>query len=226
MKYNLLFVYATIVTGEIVNRCVNDGEVSLTFDDAPEKYTEGILKILKKENIKATFFVNGYRATMNNRKNWKVLEKIYKDGHTIGTHTYSHPALVKLRDFNVYRELYDNELIIRELTGMRPLLFRPPYFSYSDRILNIANHFSYLTVLGDLDTRDWESQDESAILEKFKNFTGKSFISIQHDNVNATVKSLKKVINEIRLRFKIVSMEKCLCRPVYQEDPVYGPLLV
>ena len=225
MKFVLLFASGASAS-TLINRCMVDGDVSFTFDDAPREYTEDILDVLKKENVSATFFVNGYRAVVDDYAMWCTLQRIHLDGHTIGTHTYSHPALVKLRDFSVYREFYDNEMIIRKITGKRPKLFRPPYFSYSDRILKIADHFSYVTLIGNLDTRDWESRDYNSILESFQNFTGKSFISVQHDGIKESAWALEKIIEGIRERFNIVSMEKCIGMPVYQEDVIYGPLLL
>ena len=75
---------------------VPDGvkKVYLTFDDGPSIYTEEILDILKRYNVKATFFVTG----MNSPKYDDYYQKILDDGHTMGIHTYSH----------VYGEIYDS----------------------------------------------------------------------------------------------------------------------
>ena len=58
----------------------------MTFDDGPSKNTMQILDILKKYNIKATFFVNGKEDEFS----LKVYERIIKEGHNLGNHTYSH----------------------------------------------------------------------------------------------------------------------------------------
>jgi len=65
----------------------NRKEISLTFDDGPDKkYTILVLKILKKYNVKATFFMTGKRI----KKYSKILKIIDKEGHLIGNHTVNH----------------------------------------------------------------------------------------------------------------------------------------
>lgn len=56
----------------------------LTFDDGPSKNTMEILKILKENDVRATFFVNGHPGLEN------LYKAIAKDGHVIANHTYSH----------------------------------------------------------------------------------------------------------------------------------------
>lgn len=74
---------------------VGEKRVFLTFDDGPNmSVTPFILDLLKKENIKATFFVLGTRATYNP----ELIQREYEEGHYIGNHGYSH----------VYREIYQN----------------------------------------------------------------------------------------------------------------------
>ena len=74
----------------------NDGKrVFLTFDDGPSKtVTPLILDLLKKENIKATFFVLGYNA----ERNPEMLKRVYAEGHYIANHGYSHK----------YNEIYNS----------------------------------------------------------------------------------------------------------------------
>lgn len=74
----------------------NDGKrVFLTFDDGPSKtVTPLILDLLKKENIKATFFVLGY----NVERNPEILKRVYAEGHYIANHGYSHK----------YNEIYNS----------------------------------------------------------------------------------------------------------------------
>ena len=74
----------------------NDGKrVFLTFDDGPSKtVTPLILDLLKKENIKATFFVLGYNA----ERNPEILKRVYTEGHYIANHGYSHK----------YNEIYNS----------------------------------------------------------------------------------------------------------------------
>ena len=67
--------------------------VYLTFDDGPSGHTDQILEILKRNNIKATFFVIGIG------KNFKDYKKITDQGHSIGLHSFTHE----------YKKVYANE---------------------------------------------------------------------------------------------------------------------
>ena len=67
---------------------LQDREVVLTFDDGPlPPYSDRVLDILAKQCVKATFFLVGRMA----RANPEAVRRIYNAGHTIGTHSQSHP---------------------------------------------------------------------------------------------------------------------------------------
>ena len=67
-----------------------DKEVVLTFDDGPlPPYTNKILDILAAECVKATYFIVGVMA----RANPELVRRVYEHGHTVGTHSMSHPIL-------------------------------------------------------------------------------------------------------------------------------------
>ena len=89
----------------------NQKTVYLTFDDGPNKYSDKILEILKKHNIKATFFVAG-----TNKE--KGLKKIKDEGHTIGLHSASHNySYVYKNAENFLRDLYDLQNYVYQVTG-------------------------------------------------------------------------------------------------------------
>lgn len=97
--------------------------VALTFDDGPDPFTTPeILRLLSKYNAKATFFVTGENAS----EHPDLIKEIILQGHTIGSHTYSHDHWVLLRG----RKRLTGEIqsAHRVLTGfgINPLAFRPP----------------------------------------------------------------------------------------------------
>lgn len=83
---------ANIVSEKLLSYdCDNNGEkiIFLTFDDGPSStVTPEILKILNKNNVKATFFVTG--KSLEKAASQELLKEIFKSGHAIGNHTYSH----------------------------------------------------------------------------------------------------------------------------------------
>ena len=99
-----------------------DKIIYLTFDDGPTAYTQRLLDILDRYNVKATFFVTGANSSYYN-----MIGEAYRRGHTIGIHTYSHvysdiysSVDAYLADFNRVKD------IVISQTGQEPWLFRFP----------------------------------------------------------------------------------------------------
>lgn len=96
----------------------------LTFDDGPNKEnTPLVLEILKKNNIKATFFVLGTQL----ENNAELLKEIYHDGHAIGNHSYNHVYRELYQSPDTYvQQLYHNDRLIKKILGVRPRISRAP----------------------------------------------------------------------------------------------------
>lgn len=94
--------------------------VYLTFDDGPSKYTESLLKILKKYDVKATFFVTDFGDT-------SIIKKEYDAGHSIGIHTQSHDySLIYKSTESYWADFAEMRRIVKRETGMEPVLMRFP----------------------------------------------------------------------------------------------------
>ncbi len=95
--------------------------VYLTFDDGPCSNTEMLLKVLKKYNVKATFFVIGDKP----RKD--VIAHAYADGHSIGVHCYTHILREIYADEQAYfADFLKVQEVIKEQTGSYARIFRFP----------------------------------------------------------------------------------------------------
>jgi peptidoglycan/xylan/chitin deacetylase (PgdA/CDA1 family) len=103
------------------------GEVVLTFDDGPSPAdTRAILAALAKECTKATFFVVGSMVAAHPQ----VLAEIANQGHTIGTHTWSHPNLAALPIAQATQEI-ESAFNAAQKASPTPIapFFRYPYLS-------------------------------------------------------------------------------------------------
>jgi cellulose synthase/poly-beta-1,6-N-acetylglucosamine synthase-like glycosyltransferase/peptidoglycan/xylan/chitin deacetylase (PgdA/CDA1 family)/spore germination protein YaaH len=135
-------------------------KIAITFDDGPdEDYTPDILDILKQKNVHATFFVTG----LNIENNITLLKRVYKEGHEIGNHTFTHPNLENTSDERERIELRSTRLLLESVLGHTTLLFRPPYNTDAEpqnmiqmRPLMIANDEGYITVASSIDPNDWQ----------------------------------------------------------------------
>lgn len=225
-------VLLNLVNSTVLGECKNNKHFVLTFDDGPHENTPTILKILKNNNVKATFFINGIKI-YRNYKNKKIIQNVINDGHSLGSHTFSHPSLSKISKRNVIRELTDNELIFRSLLNVRPLFWRPPYFDYDADILNtIDTYFKYDTITSNLNPQDWDNKSTEQIVSFFRDTllsnNKTSYISLQHDNIKSSVDGLDQIIKLVKSHgYSIVSLCECLgYSNSYQQDDFYSPNLV
>jgi peptidoglycan/xylan/chitin deacetylase (PgdA/CDA1 family) len=100
--------------------------ILFTFDGHPNKSTDKILPILKRYNIRATFFVLGSRLLKP--ENRKRLRRIALAGHTIGNHLWSHRSPCKMGAKETIRELLKTQKLIRKVLGRSSSrLYRPPH---------------------------------------------------------------------------------------------------
>lgn len=106
--------------------------VALTFDDGPSRaHTGDILNVLQKYGAHATFFVVGDRA----RVDGDILQMELAAGCEIGSHSWNHPQLSKIKWKRVERQLRKTNKTVSKLTnGYEIQLLRPPYGSISGKM--------------------------------------------------------------------------------------------
>lgn len=115
----------------------DDKMVAFTFDCAfGEANTDWLLDTLKKYNIHATFFMTG--QWMGNHGKW--IERIIREGHEIGNHSYSHPSFRGLNEKEAYSQIERPILRMLENHGYRIHLFRLPYGWSNGRTNAIARY--------------------------------------------------------------------------------------
>lgn len=152
-----------------------EGEIALTIDDGPRPWTLATLDMLDEYNVKATFFVVGFRAAAYP----EMLREIVRRGHNVASHTYYHPRMTGLSNAGVLREIQRTDQIIYEITGKLPTCFRYPW--------GIGNTRTDRIVRGQgLERIDWtqDSQDyveRSSLVIKNSFHWGEKDIVLMHD---------------------------------------------
>ena len=146
-------------------------QIALTFDDGPnEPFTSEILDILREHNVKATFFVIGE----NVERFPETCQRIQKEGHVIGNHSYSHSRWLALKpQKGIIYELQLAQEAIHSVSGMKPVLFRPPYGFWTPWMLRTVHRLGLEAITWDNMTDDWESTKDAediagAILKKVR----------------------------------------------------------
>lgn len=180
-------------------------EIVLTFDDGPDpKYTESILEILKQYQVKASFFVIGNKAMHNQ----DIIKQIYRDGHEIGNHTFSHPKTIEMSDKQLKLELNSTQRIIQGITGRTTSLYRSPYGDEEAKYmpshfqkLQAVTQMGYVTVNYDVDSKDWKLRDSEAIVKNVLKQVSSGDIILFHDgggDRQATVNALPEIIEQLQ----------------------------
>ncbi|MFJ7973329.1 polysaccharide deacetylase family protein [Psychrobacillus sp. NPDC096389] len=129
-----------------------------TFDNGYENgYTESILDTLKKEKIKATFFLTGHYLESAT----PLVERMIKDGHQIGNHSYGHPNLARLSKDGIQKELIQFDKKLSELTSLeRTTVTRPPEGIFNEKVLEAANEIGYQHIFWSVAFIDWHKDQK------------------------------------------------------------------
>ncbi|MFF2499047.1 polysaccharide deacetylase family protein [Peribacillus sp. NPDC058075] len=151
--------------------------VALTFDDGPSAYTVSILDILKRYNIPATFFVVGSEV----KKFPDVIQRIHREKHIIGNHTWSHPDITTLSENELWKEINSTNIQIMKIIGCSPNLFRPPYSSINDKNTDAIKKFRMTSVLWNVDSGDWYEKSPLGIQNNVISGIQKNSLIVMHD---------------------------------------------
>ncbi|SPL95029.1 Peptidoglycan N-acetylglucosamine deacetylase [[Actinomadura] parvosata subsp. kistnae] len=170
--------------------------LALTFDDGPGKYTPALLKTLAKAGAKATFFLVGKRV----EERPEVARQIAARGHAIGNHTYSHASLPAHSDNDILDELKVTQDVIGEVTGRRPVMFRPPYGQTDERVLGLAGQTELAQILWTDTTLDWSLRDTKKIKATVLKQAKRDGVILMHDVVPQTVQVMPEILKELKKR--------------------------
>ena len=206
-------------------------QVALTFDDGPDPtWTPRVLDVLKRLNAKATFFMIGEAG----QDNVGVMQRVYREGHEIGNHTFTHPDISEISNTQVDLQLTLTESLFGSKLGVHPLYFRPPYSidqepdtndqaAPVDRIQGLG----YVIIGNKIDTNDWDEhprktpqQIADSVLEQLAGMDAhpdrRGSIILLHDgggDRSATVAALPVLVNALRARgYEIVPVSQLLGR--------------
>jgi cellulose synthase/poly-beta-1,6-N-acetylglucosamine synthase-like glycosyltransferase/peptidoglycan/xylan/chitin deacetylase (PgdA/CDA1 family)/spore germination protein YaaH len=152
-------------------------QIALTFDDGPDpQWTPRILDILKRYNVPATFFMVGENGLTER----DLLERMVREGHEVGSHTYTHPNLAGASATDTDIELNANQRLFQAFTGRSLRLFRAPYFgdaepTTADELGPVfrAQERGYISVGLHVDAEDWQRPGVQAIIDNVVNGVAK-----------------------------------------------------
>jgi peptidoglycan/xylan/chitin deacetylase (PgdA/CDA1 family) len=178
------------------------GEIALTFDDGPHvTRTPRVLQILADAGIKATFFEIGRNAAAHP----EISRRVLAAGHTVGSHTFSHPNMSRLPEPHAEIEMESGDTAVSLALGLKPgqlPFFRFPYGARTEPEQDFVQRHGNTTVFWNMDSQDWKIRDPHRLFVNVLAELDRAQhgIILFHDIHEQTVIVLPHVLAELRAR--------------------------
>ncbi len=192
----------------------NERKIALTFDDGPHPvYTPLVLDFLKKHQIKASFFLIG-----KNVKSYPyLLERIIKEGHTVGNHSFSHSKTIDFKSKNGWlKELEETDLEIQKFIGKKPKFFRPPFGVTTPHLASAINHTKHVVIGWNLRSFDTSQKDPQAVSEKIIQNVKPGTTLLLHDCHERILPILEQILPQLENKnFTFVTVNELIDEEPY-----------
>lgn len=178
--------------------------VALTFDDGPSgRYTRALLEGMAQRDIKATFFLCGYRMEQYP----DLVQKILASGHEIGLHGYSHKPMEAMCLQDIRKELEKTAKLLPESS---PAVFlRPPGGVCSRTVAAAAQEQGLALLLWSVDPRDWATNDARAVEASVLETVRDGDVILLHDMTDSSVKAALSIMDKLQAQgFRFVTVSE------------------
>jgi len=200
--------------------------VALTFDAGPSVRTPQILHILGAYHVHATFFTLGKNHVL---KHPEMVRQMVADGDEVETLTWSHQILTKISSAAIRREITRGQDAVEKVTGVRPMLLRPPQGRTSDRVTAICRQLGVAEVEWSADGADYKTTDPALITQRILRKTRPDGIILLHDLVdptgvgyNGTITAIPDIISALQAKgYTFVTVTQLLAPGSPQPGKVY-----
>jgi peptidoglycan-N-acetylglucosamine deacetylase len=196
-----------------------EGEIALTFDDGPHATrTPRVLAILAAAGVKATFFEIGRNAAAHP----ELSRAVRAAGHSVGSHTFTHPDLPKVPEAHAEAEVESGEASVALALGLAPVdlaFFRFPYGAKTPAEQAFVSRRGNSSFFWNMDSEDWRIRDPHRlfvnVLQQIDRVHGRGII-LFHDIHEQTVIVLPHVLAELSARH----LKTVVFVPVGQRPPL------
>lgn len=214
-----------------VTECPEPSTWGLTFDDGPNCSHNAFYDFLGRNKLKATMFFIG-----TNVLNYPLqAQRALADGHDVCVHTWSHHYMSTLSNEQVFAELFYTMRIIKDVIGVTPRCWRPPFGDTDDRVRAIAHALGLRTIIWSDDTDDWNilpagSKPTASIDANYERIIRKQRhadhgnIVLAHEINDHTMREFMRMYPKIKKAYKhVVPLTACLnvTQPYVEHSPKY-----
>lgn len=187
--------------------CGDSPCVALTFDDGPGPHTERLLDMLRDRNAKATFFVLGSKVGGAAG----TLQRMQREGHTIGNHTWNHPDLTKQPAATVRDQLLRTNEAVKQAIGAAPTTARAPYGAVNPAVLGEMRSLGLASIMWSVDTRDWADRNSAIVCQRAVGNARSGSIILLHDIHQTSVDAVPCIIDGLRKQgFRFITVSELL----------------
>ncbi|MFA1549671.1 bifunctional polysaccharide deacetylase/glycosyltransferase family 2 protein [Actinomadura chokoriensis] len=197
--------------------------IALTFDDGPDaEWTPRILDVLHRRRARATFFTVGAHVA----ENPALTRRILREGHEIGSHTYTHVDLATAPAWRGRLEMGLTQRALAGAAGVHTRLMRMPYSSRPDgltapewRAAERAGADGYIVVLADRDTEDWARPGAAKIVQAAlaAERRGEGAVVMLHDSGGdraETVAAVERILDRLQPQgYRFTTLTQALGMP-------------
>ncbi len=177
--------------------------VALTFDlcqdpAIPAGFDEEIYQALVTADAPATFFVGGDWARTHRAEVLRLAENLLFE---LGNHSWSHPDLIDLAEWEIHAEIRKTQEILYQLTRQQPILFRLPAGLYNDIVLSVIAYQGLYTIQWDVVTADPVLDNSAENINKIvREQVQNGSIIVMHANQRGwnTAEALPEMIDYLR----------------------------
>ncbi|MFC5246380.1 MULTISPECIES: polysaccharide deacetylase family protein [Streptomyces] len=195
--------------------------VALTFDAGPSENTDRLLDILKKEKVRASFFMLGKNHV---EKRPAEVKRIDAEGHELANHTWSHQILTEISPDAAKREMSRLQEAVRKITGKAPRLMRPPQGRTDGSVSEISKDLGLAQVLWSVTAKDYQTNDSALITKRVLEQTERDGIILLHDIYRGTVPAVPGILKELKKRgYTVVTVSQLLSPAKPEPGMVYRP---
>lgn len=172
------------------------------------EYIDPILETLRKENVRATFFLDGSWL----KNNIAVAKQIQEQGHELSNHAYSHKNMSRLGRVEAVKEIQKTEELLQKELGINNELFAPPSGDFDEETVQIAYELKLKTVLWTIDTVDWRKPAPEWILKRITSRLEPGAMILMHPTESSS-RALEGIIDEIKRRGLVIGTVSELISP-------------
>lgn len=193
----------------------DDNKIAITFDSAwNDDDIDEIISVLKAKDCGATFFVTGKWAEQYSSS----LNKLYRNGFEIGTHSYNHDDYTKMSSDEIIKDIEKTEAAVMRVTGECPVLMRAPSGAYNDTVVRTVEQSGRKYIQWSVDGIDYNDASAEDIYNRVVSKVGSGDIILLHNGTANTARVLPDIIDKLSESYELVTVSELIYGDNYTID--------